>query len=79
MTMARFLEDCQLPLTRENYLRVAYAGDPPEWSAEAEDDLPPSIRDNSRTFGHKNDPSPSRRSGFPNLTSEQYEDWEQTT
>ena len=36
----------QIPLTRENYLRLAYPeGVPDPWPAELEETLPPEIRD----------------------------------
>jgi hypothetical protein len=76
MTVVRFLEDNHIPLTREHFLKVAYAGDPPEWSAEVEDDLPPSIRDDTRTFGHPTDPPPSWRRGFFNLTPKEWDESE---
>ena len=35
-----FMKRHDVPLTRENYLQIAYMGDPPELDAEAEADLP---------------------------------------
>jgi hypothetical protein len=34
-----------IPVTRDNYLTIAYLGDPPEeWGAELEMELPPRLR-----------------------------------
>jgi hypothetical protein len=38
-----------VPLTRANYVELAYAGEPPEpWTSTEEDELPPEIRDYSQ-------------------------------
>lgn len=34
----------KVPLTRENYLRIAYLGNPPEMTAELEEQLPDEIK-----------------------------------
>lgn len=41
MGMVRILQAHNIPVTRENYLWVECAGDPQEWSAELEAQLPP--------------------------------------
>jgi hypothetical protein len=73
LATAHMLEDCNIPITRENYLAVAYAGEPPEWCAEIDDDLPPFLRDDSRTF------KPKPRHGFYSLTPEEWAEMEKTT
>jgi hypothetical protein len=41
----RLLKKLGIPVTRENYLHLAYAGTPPEpWTAEHEASLPPALR-----------------------------------
>jgi hypothetical protein len=40
------LHELKMPVTRENYLKIAYLGDPPEeWGAELEAELPEELRD----------------------------------
>lgn len=47
-----------VPLTRENYLTLAYMGDPPERCPELEDQLPGQFHDwEGRSFGPRRDKS----------------------
>ena len=47
-----FMKENHIPVTRENYLKLMYMGNPPEWSAELEEELPPNLQDwTHRTFG----------------------------
>lgn len=78
------MKDSQIPLTRENYLKVAYAGHLPEWTPEAEEDLPPSIRDwtlhsfgSHGGIGRSQQPhaaSSTKKRGYLHLTDAQFED-----
>jgi len=67
-----------VPLTRENYLTLMFMGDPPEWSAEYEDEIPTFLQDwESKSFGARkaDAPNPSNlgRKGFHSLTLEELE------
>ena len=56
------LRSCNIPVTRENYLNLAYMGEPPEeLSAEEEANLPPMLQRRD-PVGQKLAP-PSRSSG----------------
>ena len=47
-----FMKENHIPVTRENFLKLMYMGNPPEWSAELEEELPPNLQDwTHRTFG----------------------------
>ena len=74
VSMIRYLEKAGVPVTRENYLRLIYFGNPPEWSAEAEDDLPPFLRDDSRSFEIGRSPPAQKKTGYLHLTDEQFDD-----
>lgn len=76
-----------IPLTRGDYLTLMFMGDPPEWSAELEDEIPERFQDwNSRSFGpvaECNPPPattgqhpapPKKKHGFFNLSEEEFED-----
>lgn len=47
------MNEHNIPLTRENYLTLAYMGDPPEWCPELEAEIPEQFQDwDGMTFGH---------------------------
>jgi hypothetical protein len=39
------LQEYKIPVTRENYLHLAYFGKPPPWTAELEAELPEQLQD----------------------------------
>lgn len=42
----RMLKKLKMPITRENYIALAYGGDPPDpWTVEAEEALPEELQD----------------------------------
>jgi hypothetical protein len=47
--VVRLMHQGHVPMTRENYLILAYGGDmPPVWTGEHEDEMPAGLRDVSR-------------------------------
>jgi hypothetical protein len=41
----------KVPMTRENYLQIAYFGELPDpWTAEHEDELPAALQDGSKVY-----------------------------
>ncbi len=46
------MKEHHIPLTRENYLTLAYMGNPPPWSPELEEQIPVQFQDwKSQSFG----------------------------
>jgi hypothetical protein len=44
--VVKLLKRTHVPVTRENYLQLAYFGEPPEpWTREHEAELPPHLQD----------------------------------
>jgi hypothetical protein len=73
-----------IPLTRENYLTLMFMGDPPEWSAEYESEIPEFLQDwETKSFGPSKQeaPKPSSlgRKGFHSLTLEEIEELGEVT
>ena len=73
-----------IPLTRENYLTLMFMGDPPEWSAEYESEIPEFLQDwETQSFGPSKlePPKPSSlgRKGFHSLTLEEIEELGEVT
>ena len=52
----RLMERLKIPVTRQSDLELAYAGELPEWHPEPEEQLPPFLRDDSRTFKPRKEP-----------------------
>ncbi len=44
-TVTRLMKRYKIPMTRENYLGLAYGDQRPEWGAELEASLPPQLQD----------------------------------
>lgn len=73
-----------VPITRENYLKLMFFDDPPPWSAEYEHEIPAFLQDwENKSFGvRKMDaPKPSNlgRKGFHSLTLEELEELGEVT
>ena len=68
-----------VPITRENYLKLMFFDDPPEWTAELEDQIPAELQDwHGKTFGPPKkelsiQSNPSRH-GFFSLSVEELEE-----
>ena len=68
-----------IPLTRENYLTLMFMGDPPEWSAEYESEIPEFLQDwETQSFGPSKREAPNSsnlgRKGFYSLSLEELEE-----
>jgi hypothetical protein len=67
----RLLEKFGIPVTRENYLRLAFAGNPPQGplDGEIEVELPPELQmvdiNNAPSAGNCGEPSHTTLQGFP--------------
>ena len=68
-----------VPINRENYLKLMFFDDPPPWSPEYENEIPVFLQDwESKSFGARkaDAPNPSNlgRKGFHSLTLEELEE-----
>lgn len=68
-----------VPITRENYLKLMFFDDPPPWSAEYENEIPYFLQNwETKSFGARkaDAPNPSNlgRKGFHSLTLEELEE-----
>lgn len=77
------MKEHNIPLTRENYLTLAYMGDQPDWCPELESEIPEQFQDwDSQTFGpQRHDQKPAEtlgsnlgRKSFHSLTFEEIEE-----
>ena len=77
------MKENNIPLTRGNYLTLAYMGDPPKWCPELESEIPEQFQDwDSQTFGSsRQHQKPEEtlgsnlgRKGFHSLTVEELEE-----
>ena len=77
------MKEVNIPLTRENYLTLAYMGDQPAWCPELEAEIPEEFQDwDSMTFGQpqkanemaEQPVSNLGRKGFHSLTVEEIEE-----
>jgi hypothetical protein len=88
----RILKENGIPVTREEYLKVAHMGNPPPWHPELEADLPEHLQDwKLRKWSATPAPAISGvqsakhmeqqgvGTGYPELTPEEQEEWERTT
>jgi hypothetical protein len=77
------MKERNIPLTRENYLTLAYMGDPPAWCPELETEIPEQFQDwDGMTFGGPKKAEETAessannlgRKGFHSLTVEEIEE-----
>jgi hypothetical protein len=63
------MKKCNIPITRQNYLDLAYCGQLPEWGAELESNLPAELQDWSQFERVKPLPPPRRARRKPHIDS----------
>jgi hypothetical protein len=77
--LLRLMQEHNIPINRENYLTLMFMGDPPDWSAEYESEMPEFLQDwESKSFGpskkEPTKPSALGQKAFHSLTLEEIEE-----